>query len=357
MFLPIELSRSLCEHVPLESWSQMARSNSLFGEMLLYDATLAERQCQIHGYPGRTLKDLKRGHQTMRNWNLLCFSRNQIPTQGNICFLLDGGRSRAFGSTLPYPASSRFWDLQGGHELLKVEEPVCAAVLRGEILLSGDRMGILSIRDLRQGSVLTRSVAHGSEVSVLDADQDANLIITGSAEGSVKVWDRRQLSSERSTWLETLPISAVAMSTNGQKLAWGTVAGQLTVHQGDGPSKIFCPNGGAINCMKFANGLLIAGLEDGDIRIIAPEEQTKRITTESNSPVVSIQRINDRIVAGHANGLISINGEKRDSAWIAERRGIVWQLYVDHQQILSSCLERKLLVHNFSPTFRRSDPI
>lgn len=255
--------------------------------------------------------------------------------------MLDGKGGRAISSTLP-GSEGHLWDIETGRSLTCVGE-VCTAAVRETTLVSGTREGLLLWRDLR-GRDAIRMGAHQGEVSALA--MRGNLIVTGSEDGRAKLWDVRTMA-ELSECIMSSPVTSVAISRRND-VAIGMLNGSIKYND---EAKETRNIHGAINCMSFCRNSLILGHDDGTIhRIDITTNDIFLLSETFGSAIVSVHGHRDKLVAGHADGLITIHNLVRGhSDFIADRRGIIWQIYADEGRILSSSLDHKLLVHDFRP--------
>lgn len=374
--LPPEVSLRILEASAPETWKAWLLADPAIRALLTTEeaAGFWRWQCQVRGYSGHTLAHFRHLHLTHCNWLRSNYSRRTIPTAGQICYFLDGRRNRALSATLSAP-ECRFWDLETGKGLLRAEGGVTCAALAGNLLGCGHRDGRLTLRDIRDGQVSHAVVAHHGEVSVLEMQggggNGGRLFVTGSVDGTVQIWDVRAGLRSLSTEQAGAAITGVAISKQPSTcIAYATVKGLANIiipaggTDGQAPAAplIDATEGGAINCVRFRGDQLLLGSDDGNIRIYAPCDHTLYLIPASNSsssPITSLHIHHDRLVAGHASGLITGRHLSRRGhppsppqpriMTIREERSIIWQLYTDRERILSSSLDNRLYVHSFSP--------
>lgn len=365
--LPPEVSLRILEASAPGTWKAWLLADPSIRALLTTEeaAGFWRWQCQARGHAGHTLAHFRHLHQTHCNWLRGSYYRRAIPTAGQICYFLDGRRNRALSASLPAPECC-FWDLETGKGLLRAEGGVTCAALAGNLLGCGHRDGRLTLRDVRDGQVSHAAVAHHGEVSVLEMQR--GLLVTGSIDGTVQIWDARAGLRSLSTEQAEAAITGVAISRQPSVyIAYTTAKGLANIIPSSGPVDgpaaspvIDAAGGGAINCVRFRGDQLLLGSDDGNIRIYTPGDQTLRlISTPTISPITSLHMHRGRLVAGHANGLITGRHlrcpqppPKDHQPWmmtIREERSIIWQLYADQERILSSSLDNRLYVHAFSP--------
>jgi WD40 repeat protein len=325
--LPIELTLAIAEHTRPDSWPTLSKIQ-LFHQTL-HHPLFWRSQCRRLGLVGLGQQKQYRDHYvTDRNWRLGRFRRTCRP--GDVCLHMDGGRAVSTGET-----GGWVWELESGIRVVDVGT-VSAAAVDGPIVVDGTRDGILSVQDVRMRNKVCRT-AHQDEVSVVSLS--GGTVISGSMDGTVKLWDLGL--NLLNQWTFGSPISAVAIRKGA--VAIGTVNGTL-FHQ----NEIANLNGGTINCLTICGSEVICGTDDGVLRGI--RGKTHRIVEETyGSPIIALHRHRGRVVAGHADGLITCHDLRtKRSMFIAEKRQLIWQIYSDDYRIISSSIDQRLLVHDFS---------
>lgn len=352
--LPYELGSTIVGLVEPQSWSQILLANKSF-RRLFDDPQFWHQQCVRRCYQGTTREDFRRAWCTARNWSLGRYYRRDLPTQGHVCYVLDGAGRRAVGAPVGPEGVARMWDLQTGKWILRCAQEVCAAALEDDVLICGLRDGTILQRDIREGRNRELVIGgHFGEVSVV-ALQGGRLV-SGSYDGVCKVWDLRQSHAAEERPLDS-PVTAVAVSRDGRICAGGTVSGALHVFGGGGEEgRVLATAGGAVNCLEFCWGKLYAGSDDGCLRIIGEAGKVEEtLGWGFTSPIVSMHHTRERMLTGHSNGLITCQDRhhrlatKRDPLYIAERRGIIWKLWANDDHILASSLDERLSIHDFKP--------
>ncbi|PJF18908.1 hypothetical protein PSACC_01268 [Paramicrosporidium saccamoebae] len=325
--LPVELTLAIAEHTRPDIWPTLSRI-PLFHQTL-HHPLFWRSQCHQLGLVGLTQQKQYREHYiTDRNWRLGRFRRTCRPV--DVCLHMDGGRAVSTGE-----AGGWVWEMESGVRVVDVGT-ISAAAVDGPTVVGGAKDGLLSVRDVRMRNRVRLS-AHQDEVSVVALS--GTTIISGSMDGTVKLWDLNLNLLDQ--WTLDSPISAVAIRRG--IVAIGTVGGTL-FHRNE-TTKL---DGGAINCLTIRGSEVICGTDDGVLRGISGK--THRIIEETyGSPIIALHRHRGRVVAGHADGLITCHDLRtKKSMFIAERRPLIWQIYSDDCRIISSSIDQRLLVHDFS---------
>ncbi|KAK3846100.1 MAG: WD40-repeat-containing domain protein [Linnemannia gamsii] len=79
----------------------------------------------------------------------------------------------------------KLWRLKGDTEIITM----FAVTPDGHTLVSASRSLLLKTWDLRTGTLVRSLKAHDAPIIVMDIDRTSSLVATGSADGTVKVWD------------------------------------------------------------------------------------------------------------------------------------------------------------------------
>ena len=344
--LPPEIAIRIAQECPPKQWPILNTLPPF--RRALHDEYFWLLQCQRARLPARgDCRSLYRQfYTTTRNWRDGRYRRRLYDTDGQVCLVLDGKDNRILSAALPTDGA-HFWDLQTGTRILRVGDNVCAAAIEGNTLVCGTRDGLLLMRDLREAGCIRRIVAHQGELSVLALRAD--FVVTGGSDGIAKVWDLRGTlgGAIRSKHCHS-PISAVAISRD-REIACGTVNGSVHLFDRQKAAPSAVPRS-AVNCMCFQRDHLIIGCDDGHIHKLFPDGALRNAVV-GTSAIVSFHKSEQRLVAGHADGLISIHHDLQalDTAtYIHAGHSIVWQVFADQTRLLSSSLDRQLTLYDFS---------
>ena len=354
MNLPYELSSTIIGHIDPQYWSSISQSSRRLN-CLFQDPHFWRKQCHKWKYSGHNQVAFRHSWCTARNWNLGRYHPQDLPTQGHVCYILDGASGRAVGAPVGPDSVACLWDLRTGQWMIHGARGVCAAALDGNMLVYGLRDGQILQRDIRENRSSERLLGtHLGEVAAV-ALVNGNLA-TGSYNGFCKVWDLRTAQPLQEKLLDS-SITAVTISRNGQNYACATVLGaiHLSSHRVENVEMVHT-DGGAINCLEYHDTRLYAGSDDGNVRIINDTGHLEKMLTSGlTSPTVSICKTRERILTGHSNGLITYRdwkgetGSSTEPLYMVEKRGIVWKLWADNEYALSSSLDERLLIHDFRP--------
>lgn len=333
-----------------------------------------KRQCLRAGYTsiipsqvpvrlGQSVSWLSRfrdHHIAEHNWSRRSFTRRTLPSQGQVCLLLDGLSNRALSASLPLQAAAQrvttFWDLETGQSLYRLDDTdgtICVARLlpEGCLLATGLRDGRLLLRDLRMNGAQTVLMAsHGGEVNALSFASPTSLL-SGSSEGTAKAWDLR--TSICQDLLHTgAPITSLHSHANGDStIAVASTDGVVkTLHsdQTIRSAKFSC----GVNCLENYQGDLVMGLDDGSLYRFN-EEAPILIRPADGSAIVSMHGTRKRLTIGTANGSLHYCYGGQGHKWHTINefpRGIIWQVFSDTSRIISSSLDHRLVIHDFSST-------
>jgi WD40 repeat protein len=342
---PPEVAIHIIENCSPKQWPLLAISLPTFRNVLL-DDYFWKLQCRRNRLQEHSKQNFQRHYIINRNWTGGRYQRRVVETGGHVCLLLDGRENRILSAALPIDYDgAHLWDLHTGSRLFRVEPGICVAAIDGSILASGTRDGLLWVRDLRSKNII-RVVAHNGELSALALR--GNTVVSGGSDGLLKVWDLRCVMRAESLQCET-PISAVAISRDEQKVACGTIGGAIHL---TGNETTYLPSAGAINCMAFHGKSLVIGTDNRHVHSLSDGKVGLNSHLIGNSAIVTFHKSGKRLVAGHADGLISIHHDvaKLDSppTYINAGKSVVWQVYSDPSRLLSSSLDRPLLLHDFS---------
>lgn len=332
------------------------------------------RQCLLAGYtttippqvpvrlgqPFSWLARFRDHHIAENNWLRRSFTRRTLPSQGQVCLLLDGRCNRALSATLPWQTASQmattFWDLETGQSLHRLEGTdgnICVARLlsEGYLLATGLRDGRLLLRDLRMsGAQAVMISGHGGEMNALSFVSPTSLL-SGSSEGVAKVWDLRTYACQ-----DLLHAGASITSVFSQPDVDGTIAVAST----DGVVKILrssketrsvkFPCG--VNCIESYQGDLVMGLDDGSLYRFHKDAPIL-IRPADGSAIVSMHGTRRHLTIGAADGSLHYCYGGQEYKWHTIddfQRGIIWQVFSDTSRIISSSLDHRLIVHDFSST-------
>jgi WD40 repeat protein len=143
------------------------------------------------------------------------------PPQGSIALSRDGKRV-----ALPLMQGLSFWDLEP-----MVPERAWTAhalavscglfVKNGQILVTGSLDGSIKLWDLNKGELLVTFKEHSGSVRGLAVLPDGNTLLSASDDKTVKLWDLTTFKEKSTLRGHTLPVSSLAVSADGKTLASG----------------------------------------------------------------------------------------------------------------------------------------
>jgi WD40 repeat protein len=152
----------------------------------------------------------------------------------------------------------RACDPRAGQELLTLEghagEVTSVAYRRdGSRLVSGSRDGTVKVWDAKTGEELLTLRGHAGRVTAVAYNPDGSRIASAGADGTVKVWDAK--SAEVLLTLEgTKPMSCVSYGPDGSRLASGTEDGTVRVWDAKTGERLLTLNGHAGGVTSVAYG-------------------------------------------------------------------------------------------------------
>lgn len=171
-------------------------------------------------------------------------------------------------------ASIFVWDVASGkqHRQLDTEAEVITTLAFADdgLLLCGDLQGSIGLWQTGTGKKVRGPVhTHSSWVAVLPASKDGTQVFVGDSGGAVGVWDFAKGHRRRILGAPRTPIQALAFSTDGRRLALGSLQ-SVTVHDTatGGRTAAAIEATGAALCLTFAaDGLLAASASSATIQL------------------------------------------------------------------------------------------
>jgi WD40 repeat protein len=155
------------------------------------------------------------------------------------------------------------WSLPGGRLLRRWSAHAdsvngLAFTGRGRTLVSAGYDGMVAEWDLRGRRL--RSVAAGAPVMAMAVGRRRGRLVTGHADGSVRVWRLADLSSLRRYSLHAGAIRAVAIDPRTGVVAASTTHGKVYIMNGDGRSRLLQPPPGDAWSLAFSpDGRVLEG--------------------------------------------------------------------------------------------------
>ncbi|WP_420836711.1 WD40 repeat domain-containing protein, partial [Calidithermus terrae] len=141
-------------------------------------------------------------------------------------------------------------------QVLRTQGRVRSLAASGGLLAVGTDNGRIQVFQLRQGGAeaVAQLQGHSGEVRGLAFRPGSGVLLSGSRDGTVRLWDAAKGTSLASK-SEGVPVSGVAFDPAGQRLAYGLENGLVYLH----PANAFSQNSavrasGGVQALAFAPG-------------------------------------------------------------------------------------------------------
>ncbi|XP_048240296.1 F-box protein MET30-like [Haliotis rufescens] len=194
MYLRLNWNNGVCRKIDLQGHTQSVLSVT-FDESRLASGSLDQTIKLWDIKSGELLQTLK-GH-TRGVWCLNFYTKH---------LLISGS----------YDSTIRIWNLRSGgttRTLLGHEGPVWAMVRRGSTLVSASQDKTAKVWDIGRCLLLHTLSGHHAAVFAVDMTEDGAIIVTGSADRSVRLWDCESGKCKKVIWVsQTTSIMAVSFS-------------------------------------------------------------------------------------------------------------------------------------------------
>lgn len=364
--IPVELARPITQEVPVENYKAIACVNSVFSS-LLQDELFWKGRFKEHDFRGAIHSQQPRRKDEApswrsrfrehwiahRNWQQGRFRKWSIASGGEVCLVLDSPNHRAVSAPFPVSATEyavRLWDLNSGKNLRESISTTTAtsAVLDQQTLILGSRAGIVSLHDFRQKGNPTIVMQAQGEVSAIAGQKNSTALVVGTQNGFVNYVDLRSTCPIWSSAADS-PVTATAISNN--RVFYASLNGAISFRGvGTGRAEYTVDVGTECNSMLYSRGILYMGLASGDLLSSRVDDKTFSTLSRAESAVTCMDIYRDRLVAGHANGSITCRVGNGKAMHMMGTSHIIWKVACDASRILSSALDRTLLVHDFTST-------
>lgn len=180
---------------------------------------------------------------------------------------------------------------------------------------SGDRSGIMKKWDLNVNGNPTTFYGHMKSVKSIDVHPYGNIVVTGSKDSSIRLWDNRNhMKSIKKFTGHMTDVNSVKFSPHGQWVASAGAEGSIFIWDIRMGTQImdFITNALAVTCIQFHPDefLLAAGRKDGTvdlydlekIKLISTMDRSKQYLSSSVS-CLSFNTDGNRLLAGSSNGI------------------------------------------------------
>ena len=184
------------------------------------------------------------------------------------------------------------------------------------------RIWHMGYRQKSENVVVVKSIVAGTggRSAVTSAEFSDEFLLTGSADGSIKLWDAKSLSSKSALPIGTVSkahlagetISSLAFSTASNSFASRSTDGTVKLWDRrnlSGPVRIYedLPTIHAETSVIFAKDLILTGTSEG-IVILDPNDNGIRRTVKSSSSIATLayNKRTEQFLAGSANGSIQV---------------------------------------------------
>lgn len=148
------------------------------------------------------------------------------------------------------------WDVQLKRRLAKLdsEEVGCIAIsLDGNSLFTSNSYGKIQVWDTTNFQ-LRYEMTQGSCCTVIKITPDGNFLLTGDISGKVQVWDLKKRKLAKTIANLSYPISSLAISDQGDRLAFSACSELYTIASDRKPA-------GQVQIRSLPEGKLITRLD------------------------------------------------------------------------------------------------
>lgn len=206
----------------------------------------------------------------------------------------DGRRVASAG----WDGTVRVWSLPGGSEVARFGDPSArytgVAFVSSSRLAASDQNGGLTLWDLENGGTVWKLAGNGFPITRLLARGD--MLFTGAIDGTIRGWAAADGGELFRLEGQEKPVLSLALSADGQWLASGTAAGtvylwQVAEQRGE---RVLRAEGGPAWSLAFGpEGRLFSGHADGAIRVWDP-----RVGRQLAGPAALRLAATDRLIEG-----------------------------------------------------------
>jgi hypothetical protein len=197
---------------------------------------------------------------------------------------------------------------------------VLAGVLspRGGLLVTGSGDGTVWIWDARTGELKAKAQGSRKPVWALSFSPDGSRIAAGGGDGLVRIW------SWRGELLQTLEklhesVLALAYSDDGEQITSGGTDDSLAVYSlPEGSVRTFATGHGAVNRLMFSEKLLVSAGRDSALRLWEPRtgKLIKALDAHNDSVYTLAMSANGQLLAsGGRDGTVRLWGT---SSWVKQ---------------------------------------
>jgi len=233
----------------------------------------------------------------------------------------------------------RLWDLSSRGELWKVN--VGAQTSNGPLAMSADDKWIIHpddrehvvLRDASTGNLEQTLAGHGRHVSALAFHPDNDRFISGSEDGSIRLWSRKQQGTITTLDAHRQTVNDVSFNRDGSRIVSAGQDHAVYVWDTETGQELIALKGSQESVEQVAFGtddVTLAVLNrSGKMRLFEARPQRGELSFRAESVVSSINYHpdGDRIVTGSADGVIQL--------WDAETGRQVMRL-VEHRYPVTS---------------------
>jgi WD40 repeat protein len=250
-------------HVAVTPNGRRIITGSADGKVRIWDQSSGEKLLEIKGEHGDVLsvavtpdgQRLVTGTEdgTMQLWDIACgrniWTCRVSPSRISVAVTPDGQRV-ATGSWYE-DNSARLWDISNARQILipQVQSPGITSIALtpdGQRLLTGIRSGTITVWDIASGQELLSLNGHTGMVTCIavtpasgtaSACRFCQRIVTGSVDGTVRIWDAVSGQELLGLNAHTGPVRSVAVTPDGQRILTGSDDGTVQIWEAASPEQ------------------------------------------------------------------------------------------------------------------------
>jgi WD40 repeat protein len=261
----------------------------LFTALLVQVAVAPDGTCATASAAGVQLADKPLG-ETRRVFSVAFSSDGK--------YLAEGGGSPAESGEV------RVWDVASRKLLFAAKEHkdvVMAVAWSGDSLFAASADKTISRLDLT-GKVVARLEGHAGPVLCLSVSPDGTLLVSGSVDRSLRVWDLATNKFVRTLSSHSERVNGCAWSPDGKFLASASKDQTVRIFQPQTGRMVRIIRGHDSEVTAVAWGdHLYSGTADGKVRVMGEEDQVLK-TIDGTDPITSLATVKGGVLAADCKG-------------------------------------------------------